>query len=139
MEPNRIQANSDQQYRTLLGVWLVFAIGLALFFLLCFLVNPSGRGFSPTIGLGLLGLSVMFGFDSFIFKRRKLTRAIERHDPSQVNIAYLLSWLLCEAAGLQGVLIRFEIGASFYYLPFIVAALGMLFHFPRKEYVLAAY
>jgi hypothetical protein len=46
--------------------------------------------------------------------------------------------VLCEAAGLFGLVLRALSGTPYFYLPFILAAIGMLLHFTGREALAAA-
>jgi hypothetical protein len=56
-----------------------------------------------------------------------------------VQQAYIVAWAITEVGGLLGVLDFFTTGDRYYYLLFMIAALGQLLHFPRREHMLNAW
>ncbi len=60
-----------------------------------------------------------------------------RTDEANAN-AYVISFALCEATGIFGLLDHFVTGSHYYCIAFAVAAVGMLLHFPKKDHVRAA-
>jgi len=64
--------------------------------------------------------------------------AIDSQRVEQIHTAYIISWALCEVAGLLGLLDNRMTGSRYYWVGFAVAGLGMLCHFPRKQHLLDA-
>jgi hypothetical protein len=71
-------------------------------------------------------------------KRTLLQRSVEKQDVTLVQKAMIVACAMCEVAALLGLLERFIIGNREYYLLFILAAAGDLFHFPRRSQLEAA-
>jgi len=55
-----------------------------------------------------------------------------------VQQAYIVAWAITETAALVGLLLFFLNGNRYYYVLFVIAAAGMLLHFPRREHVINA-
>jgi hypothetical protein len=51
--------------------------------------------------------------------------------------AYIVSFALCESAALFALMDHFTTGSGYYRFGFILAAIGMLLHFPKKEHLRA--
>src|SRR6266542_3984750 len=133
MQFDEIAFQSDRQYRTIVIMWFVimwfvFLISVSILFMFCFLLTPSTTDrFFSNFGFVLVALGLILIVDSFSWKRRFLARAVKEHDPSLVNRAYILAFAMCEAAGLFGVMLRFEGASRYYFVPFPLATVGMLF------------
>ena len=127
----------DQRYRTLLILW--FGIFMSLVIYLAFIHFLPGKvvpNQKLTLLLNTLGLVPVAA--SFLIKQILLGKAIETQQVQQVHTAYIIAWALCEIAGLLGFLDSRITGSGYYYLGFAIGGLGLLMHFPRKQYLLDA-
>ena len=75
---------------------------------------------------------------SFLVKQRLLSRAVGEQRPELVTNAYVVGFALSEAAGVLGLASAFVAGGGFFYILFLVAAVGLLLHFPRRDDLAAA-
>lgn len=102
------------------------------------------RGRSPdntensNLSFILLGVAVLTTVTSFLIKNKLLTNAVERQQMALVQQAYIATWAITEVAALLGLVDFFATGNRYYYVLFIIAAVGMLLHFPRREPVESA-
>ena len=94
---------------------------------------------NPTLSLILLAVAASAALVSFPLKSKLLNRAIEQQQVPMVQQAYIVAWAITEVGGLLGVLDFFTTGDRYYYLLFMIAALGQLLHFPRREHMLNAW
>ena len=101
------------------------------------IANAENPANSPLI-IGLTVLGAMFVLVSFVVKRKLLDQSVEKQDLAMVQKAMIVALALCEVSALLGLLERFVFGNREYYLLFILAALGDLFHFPRRSQLEAA-
>jgi hypothetical protein len=75
---------------------------------------------------------------SFLIKSRLLSKALEQQDVGMVQQAYVMAWAIAEVAALLSMLDFFLTNNRYYYALLIIAALGLLLHFPRREAVVNA-
>ena len=75
---------------------------------------------------------------SFAVKRKLLAQAVEKQDVGLVQSAVVVAGAMCEACVVIGVVQHLLLGNREYYLLFLLGAIGMLFHFPRRDHLLAA-
>jgi hypothetical protein len=134
--------SSDQveiRFRTLLIIWgsILGTVGILFIFGYMAASESNGDpGILPWIALALAVAVVLF---SFVVKARLLRNAERKQDLNGVASAYTVSFALCEAAALFGLVTRFVAGpVPFVYVMFGLAVAGLLAHIPRKEHVLAA-
>ena len=142
------QPNIETRYRTIFTLW--FAICMSVLLLLVLVrftpvkITPQPSAcpdcLSPALRLSLI-LScltmVPIGI-SFLVKQRILGQAIAKQKIDMVQTAYVASFALCESSALLGLLDHFINSSPLYYVGFILAGLGMLLHFPRKQHLLDA-
>lgn len=126
------------RYQVLLILWGAQMLALAAFFLLALFIFERKEAGDATLFWILSGLSVMLVAASFTVKQKLFARAVENQSVAQVQQGQIVAIALCEAAGLFGLLARAITGTPYFYLPFIIAALGMLLHFPNREALMAA-
>jgi len=125
-------------YKVLLIVWAAQTMALVAFFLLAmFVFQPRETG-DLTLFWMLTGLGIVLVIASFVIKQKFFAQAVEKQSPGAVQQGQIIAVALCEAAALFGLLSRAITGTHYFYLPFAVAALGMLLHFPRRETLMAA-
>ena len=135
----------NKRYQTLLVLWFALLMSIVLYFVVALLVVPDPEpGSAPTgranslLTFALAALGTFLVVLSFAVKRRLLERSVENQDVTLVQKALVLACAMCEVAALIGLLERFIIRNSDYYLLFVVAAIGTALHFPRREQLLAA-
>jgi hypothetical protein len=132
----------DKRYQTLLFLWFALLMSIVLYFVVALLVAtddgeaPAGSNSLLTFALAALG--TFFVVFSFAVKRKLLERSVENQDTALVQKALVVACALCEITALMGLLERFVIRNSDYYLLLIVAAIGTVLHFPRREQLQAA-
>lgn len=135
----------NKRYQTLLILWFALLMSIVLYFVVALLAVPdpepgsaaAGRS-SSLLTFALAALGTFLVVLSFAVKRKLLERSVENQDVTLVQKALVLACAMCEATALMGVLERFIIGNSDYYLLFVVAAIGTALHFPRREQLQAA-
>ena len=135
-DPN---ANVELRIRTMRTLWtaLLLSIGgyyiLTKFAKLSEVVTPN-----PRLSLALIVGAVLTTLVSFPIKNRLLSRAVDQQQVQQVQQAYIVGWAINEVGALLGMLDFFVTGNPRYYIPFIIAACGLLLHFPKREPVMDA-
>lgn len=122
----------DERYRTLLILWGALCTSLILYLAFIHFV-PVAPAPNQKLTLLLNTAGIIPVATSFLIKQVLIGKAIESQRVEQVHSAYIVSWALCEVAGLLGVLDNRATGSHYYYVGFAIAELGMLLHFPRKQ------
>jgi hypothetical protein len=133
MKPlNADQSDINARYRTLLILWLAICMSV--------LMLPAVTNFVPVtaaenrmLTLVLNGLGIFPVALSFLLKRKALAKSVEAQRLDLVQSAYVLSFALCESSALLGLVDHFTTGSRYFYFAFVIAGLGLLFHFPQKE------
>jgi hypothetical protein len=78
--------------------------------------------------LGIVGFVIFIA--SFPVKRKLLAQAAEQQRADLVTTAYVIAFAFCEVTALLGFAAYFATGLSYALHSFIIAAVGMLLHFP---------
>ena len=139
MNQNDPQANVELRIRTLRTLWFALLLSIVVYYVVTIFMKPSGEPTpNPTLSLALLLAGVATTLVSFLIKNRLLSRAVEQQQLPWVQQAYIAGWAINEVAAVLGMLDFFVTGHRHYYLLFIVAACGLLLHFPRREPVVNA-
>jgi hypothetical protein len=135
--PNQRPVTIDERYRTLLILWFGLSVSLIIYLAFIHFVPVAPRP-NQTLTLLLSTAGLIPVTASFLIKQVLIGKAIESQQVQQVHTAYIVSWALCEVAGLLGVLDNRATGSNYYFTGFALAGLGMLLHFPRKQHLLDA-
>jgi len=127
----------------LLTLWVGLFLSFGGFFLVTLFTTPetsSEPGQAPNKLLVVTSSAVasFLVILSFAVKRKLLERSVEKQDVGLVQKALIVASVMCEGCIWIGVLQHFLLGNREYYLLFLVAAIGMLLHFPRRDHLLAA-
>jgi hypothetical protein len=75
---------------------------------------------------------------AIVVKQKFLTQSVEKQEINLVQTGLIVGLALCEAAALFGLMDRVVTGNRYYFVLLLIAAIGMLLHFPRREHLLAA-
>ena len=126
------QPDIDARYRTLLILWLAICISVLMFLALTRLA-PVGAAENPMLTLALNSIGLLPVGLSFLLKQKALAKSVATQRLDLVQSAYVLSFALCESSALLGLLDHFMTGSSYYYFAFVIAGIGLLFHFPQKQ------
>lgn len=138
-------AGFDVRLRTLRILWAVFLITIGLYTLVTrFSLPPEevlqkGGHDNPTLLMALAFAGLSSVALSFILKRRFYKQAAERHDPAQFQTGFVLALVLCEVSALFGLVGLFTTWNMYAYALFVLGALGIALHFPRRDDLAAAY
>lgn len=127
------------RHRTLLIIWAAMLMTVGIYFALAFAMRTApGEEGDETVLLVLIATGATIALASFIIKQRFLSRAVAEQKPDMVTTAYIVGLAMSEAAGLLGLVSAFIFGGTLPYILFLIAAVGMLLHFPRRDDLLAA-
>lgn len=133
----------DTRYRTLLILWFALLMSVVLFFVMTIVAAPEPLDRdrdAPTsvILLALAGVGTFLVVLSFVVKRKMLQRSVEKQEPMMVQQALVTACAMCEISALLGTFERFSIGSGNHYVLFLVSAVGIALHFPKRDHLLAA-
>jgi energy-converting hydrogenase Eha subunit C len=135
--------NIDVQYQTLLTIWPALFISILLLLGLVFFIkgNELKDGFDQDNFVLLIALAavgcVTFVL-SFIVKKAQLNQAISKKQTALVQSGLIVALAACEATCLFGAVAAFVTNTKYFFLWFILGAIGYILHFPRKKHLLDA-
>jgi hypothetical protein len=122
----------DQRVRKQRIVWAALTSSVALYFVLALLIPPAALTENASVERVLLVLAVAYVLLSIPAKHWLLAQAEAVDSALLRGLAFLVPLVLCEAAAVTGLVLRFAAGSSHYYVFLVLALLGMLLHFPRR-------
>ena len=129
-EPQTIEA----RILTMLILWFAMLMSVVIYFVITMFVRRSeDLAANQSLSLALLVAGVSTTLVSFLIKAKLLARAVEQRNLARVQQAYIVTFAITEVAALLGLLDFFSTSDRYYYALFIIAACGMLLHFPRRE------
>ncbi|MFL6207878.1 MAG: hypothetical protein ACJ74W_03470 [Pyrinomonadaceae bacterium] len=138
MEPKPVQAKPAARYRGLLVIWVMQFVTLIVFFALTRVIEVAARPNDEALRFQLFdvlgGASLAL---SFVVKRMLLRRAVITQRPDVTTTAYVIAFALCELAAIMG-LVNYLISGVPIVLLFVLAAVGLLLHVPRRAHIEAA-
>ena len=130
-----VQISIEQRMRTVRTLWLALLLSIVMYYVFTlFAGRPQNLQRNDTLSLALLIAAVSTVLVSFLVKRKLVNRAIDQRQVQHVQQGYLVGWVICEMAALLGLLDFFLTSHPHFYVLFIVAVIGDLFHFPRREH-----
>ncbi|MFS8084199.1 MAG: hypothetical protein ACMG6H_01080 [Acidobacteriota bacterium] len=134
--PQQAEAKAAARYRVFLILWIAILTSVGVLFALAVFMPSSGAA-NPTLSIALLGIGFLTVTISLVLKQQMLKKAIETRQIAALMNGYIVGFALSESAALFGLLDHFLTGSGYYRFAFIIAALGMLVHFPKKEHLRA--
>lgn len=129
--------NIEDRYRVLMILWAAITGSCAVLFALTKLVTPQNvpNESSNIIVIVLLLMSFSLFALSFALKKKFLEEAIQKQSPAGVQTALILAWAMCEVICLFGLAAFFAFASPYYYAFFIIGAIGLLLHFPKRSHL----
>jgi len=133
------QAKLDARYRAMLILWLAFLSSIAVYFVIPFFVpRPNvGDGQQKILTLVFPVLGICMVIASVVVKRKFLLLSVEKQQVNLVQKGLIVAAALCETAALLGLLDWLLTGNRSGVL-LIIAVIGMVLHFPRRQHLLEA-
>ena len=120
-------------------LWFALLLSVGVYFgFTLFAARKEGLQANPGMSLTLLCIAMVTVLAAFVIKSKLLSKAIEQQNPGMVQQAYVMTWAITEVSALLGLLDFFLTNDRYYYFLLIIAALGLLVHFPRREHVVNA-
>jgi hypothetical protein len=136
INPQEAEAKVAARYRVFLILWIAILFSVGILFALASFIPSSGTA-NQTLSFALLGIGLATVTGSFLFKQQTLKRAIEKQEIQALMSAYIVSFALCESAALFALVDHFTTGSGYYRFGFVLAVVGMLLHFPKKDHLRA--
>ena len=133
MNESPVRAPTEARRRGLLLIWGAQAFSLALLFGLTYVVRPeASTDGNHTLAWALGAIGFTSFLLSFLVKRKLLARAAAERRLDLGTTAYVLAFAMCEMTALLGFVAYLITGLSYALHSFIIAAAGMLLHFPVR-------
>lgn len=139
INPNAPQKSVEERYRQSRTLWIYRLVGLLSLYITPQLIGRP-EGVEPNDKLFLVFVIISVGglLSSFPIKSWFLRRAVDAQAPERVGVAYSAAFMLSDLGSLLGVIDFFITGDRYFHVLFIIAAVGLLFHFPRRQHFLNA-
>ncbi|HET8782808.1 MAG TPA: hypothetical protein VFM63_10350 [Pyrinomonadaceae bacterium] len=122
--------------RTLRTLWIALMMSVVMYYVFSRFQAPR-ENVTPndTLSLAFIVIGISIILISFLLKSKLLTRAVDQQQVGLVQQAYIVAWAMSEVPALLGLLDFFVTGNPYYYVPMIIAVIGQLAHYPRREHV----
>ena len=128
--------DTELRLRTMRTIWLALLASIGMYFMLTLVVGrPEDVTSNNTLSLILMVLAISATLASFLVKSKLLNQALDQQQPPLVQRAYVIAWAINEVAAILGFVDFLRGGDRYYYLLFVIAAVGHLLQFPRREHV----
>jgi F0F1-type ATP synthase membrane subunit c/vacuolar-type H+-ATPase subunit K len=132
----------DKMYRKQLVLWGALFFSVGLYFVLGLLAVPNSTSeltaSDRTLAVVFSILSISVIIASLLMKRMLLRQSVAKQIPGLVQSAMIVGMALCESVALFGLLLRFVTHFDKFYWLFILAAVAMTLHFPRRANLMNA-
>lgn len=139
--------NVEQMYRTLAILWFALFISQVLFLVVIFLTKPELFRFDfskslldkNAIIIIIFALAAILNIAiSFFLKKKYLNQAVADRNIHFVQTALIVGCALCESVSLFGMMLAFVADYQYFFLWFILGIGATIFHFPRRDNLIAA-
>ena len=135
------------KYETLVIIWAALLMSQVLFLLLVFFIKPELLRFDfsqpllgsqPLVVLIFAAMAVIMFILSFVLRNQHMKRAVVDQDAGCVQTGLVLGCALSEISSILGMILAFAFDYPYFFLWIALSLIGILFHFPRRENLLAA-
>jgi len=133
-----MELDFDKRYQTMLILWFALLMSVAMYFVVSQLAPPATAPPNPILTFTLTAIGTFLVGISFVLKRKLLRRSVDEQDLGLVQKALVIACAICEAAAVLGLVERFAVSGRDYLLLFVIAAVGIALHFPRRSQLEAA-
>lgn len=138
MQPMNQQVTLDVRYRTMLTLWFALTISIGMFFVFT-LVAPSEEAIpNRTLSYAFLAIGMVAVIASYFVKQKFLSRSVNEQNVELVQTGMTAAAAVNEVAAILGLVDYLLTANRYYYLLMIVALIGSLLNFPRRDHLLAA-
>ena len=136
---NNPQTEIELRIRTLRTLWFALLGSIGIYYGFTLVVERrEGLESNPSLSLSLMCVAILMVLVAFVIKAKLLSKALEQQSTGMVQQAYVVTWAITEIAALLGLIDFFVTNVRYYFVLLIIAALGVLLHFPRREHVVNA-
>jgi len=136
---NNPQTEIELRIRTLRTLWFALLGSIGIYYGFTLVVERrEGLEPNPSLSLSLMCVAMLMVLVAFVIKTKLLSKALEQQSTGMVQQAYVVTWAITEIAALLGLIDFFVTNDRYYFVLLIIAALGVLLHFPRREHVVNA-
>ena len=136
---NNPQTEIELRIRTLRTLWFALLGSIGIYYGFTLVVERrEGLESNPSLSLSLMCVAILMVLVAFVIKTKLLSKALEQQSTGMVQQAYVVTWAITEIAALLGLIDFFLTNDRYYFVLLIIAALGVLLHFPRREHVVNA-
>ncbi|HYP01940.1 MAG TPA: hypothetical protein VER76_17245 [Pyrinomonadaceae bacterium] len=133
MNESPVKVPAEARRRGLLLIWGAQVFSLALLFGLTYVVRPeASTDGNHTLAWALGAVGFTSFISSFLVRRKLLAQAMEKRRLDLGTSAYVVAFALCEMTALLGFVAYIITGLSYALHSFIIAAVGLLLHFPAR-------
>jgi hypothetical protein len=137
-----MEANLDKRYQTILTLWAALLMSVVMYFIFMQFIVPGFGAPSetpnPVLVIVMTGVSALLVLASFFVKARLLQRSVEKQDIGLVQKSVIVACAMCEVSAVMGIIAGWVFGSRISYLLFLMAAAGVVLHFPRRSQLEAA-
>jgi len=136
---NNPQTEIELRIRTLRTLWFALLGSIGIYYGFTLVVERrEGLESNPSLSLSLMCVAILMVLVAFVIKTKLLSKALEQQSTGMVQQAYVVTWAITEIAAVLGLIDFFLTNDRYYFVLLIIAALGVLLHFPRREHVVNA-
>ena len=136
---NNPQTEIELRIRTLRTLWFALLGSIGVYYGFTLVVERrEGLESNPSLSLSLMCVAILMVLVAFVIKTKLLSKALEQQSTGMVQQAYVVTWAITEIAAVLGLMDFFLTNDRYYFVLLIIAALGVLLHFPRREHVVNA-
>jgi len=133
-----MELDFDKRYQTMLILWFALLMSVAMYFVVSQLAPPATAPPNSILTFTLTAIGTFLVGISFVIKQKLLRRSVDEQDINLVQKALVIACAICEAAAVLGLVERFAVSGRDYLLLFVIAAVGIALHFPRRSQLEAA-
>lgn len=133
------QTSIELRIRTMRTLWFCLLLSVGSYYV--FTVVAGRREDlepNPSLSLTFICVAMFMVLVAFVIKSKLLSKAMDQQNAVMVQQAYIVTWAITEVAALLGLMDFFLTNDRYYFVLLIIAALGLLLHFPRREHVVNA-
>jgi len=136
---NNPQTEIELRIRTLRTLWFALLGSIGVYYGFTLVVERrEGLESNPSLSLSLMCVAILMVLVAFVIKTKLLSKALEQQSTGMVQQAYVVTWAITEVAAVLGLIDFFLTNDRYYFVLLIIAVLGVLLHFPRREHVVNA-
>jgi len=133
------QTNIELRIRTMRTLWFCLLLSVGSYYVFTLVAGRrEGLEPNPSLSLTLICVAMLMVLVAFVIKSKLLSKAVEQQNALMVQQAYIVTWAITEVAALLGLIDFFLTNDRYYFVLLIIAVLGLLLHFPRREHVVNA-